>query len=829
MRSAKAEWYKSAGVIAVALAFVSFLVLSAPPSLHRVLGEVFDNNGLDAALTTPVWINLTLSNTTYRTSTTGPPTFENSYDINVMGIDNETIVIRSWNATHYGENVTNLSIAPGDTITNIYFLLQRGSEANVSIHSPDNHTAYYIPDTFNVTAIITMLGANGTFCNASIAFTNASVANVSTGENATHSLGNVSLGATVNTTWSAQAVAVGSVNITVDSSCASDGTLLEFANTKELYNITILPEQPSIDYSEFMDSPRTTNLSHVKNNNVNLSVILARDGIGFIAWNETLVLNNTINLSDAVEITEDFAYVNGSIAALNSSANITITTGKIAYPEIRKDGFGCADCSVLEVNPGINFTFSVAGFSNYTWAEANQSKLQNNGTTNMSVYLLLYTQFNNSGQWITDDVIVNDTATGTQRLVNTSAGAGNLIKLDALWNPLHYTTANLSYGPGTYRVVAEAVDLSGDQLMDKDGIGLNATYVFAYTGNAAPSIAGFASNASTATRVGGYVNWSATLTDDVNLSHYLFSFNDSGSFISDAAVAINGTSYVINITKAITATRGAYVCANLSINDSGGLTAASGLSCFTVANTPPSQVVLSHPLANASTINRTSNFNWTADANPDNDNVTYELLITRLSCNDISNDCFTDLVNVTSIEAANHTIAQELDADSAYNWTVRAYDGIEYGEWSSVRNLTISSYLSLRFTLGSIDFGALAIGESKNTTLDSPLPLSMENDGNVRLNLTIAANVSLWERSYAGLGTEYFQFMAGNTTEAGSFNWSASAAAWENISIAAQSLIASLNYTDAYDSAQIEIKITVPIDEPPGTKYAGVLIEGEQP
>ncbi|HII68307.1 TPA: hypothetical protein HA270_00385, partial [Candidatus Woesearchaeota archaeon] len=76
MRSAKAEWYKSAGVIAVALAFVSFLVLSAPPSLHRVLGEVFDNNGLDAALTTPVWINLTLSNTTYRTSTTGPPTFE---------------------------------------------------------------------------------------------------------------------------------------------------------------------------------------------------------------------------------------------------------------------------------------------------------------------------------------------------------------------------------------------------------------------------------------------------------------------------------------------------------------------------------------------------------------------------------------------------------------------------------------------------------------------------------------------------------------------------------------------------------------------------------
>jgi len=437
--------------------------------------------------------------------------------------------------------------------------------------------------------------------------------------------------------------------------------------------------EAEIDYSEFKGIGATTDLYDVGSSDVNVTLIL-QSAYGKIAWNANVTLNTSINLSNAVELNATAAYVNSSVAVLNASANITIYTGLIRHPALYKDGAACTDCTLLDISPGYNFTFNVSSFSAYTWEEANQSKLQNNGTTNMSVYLLLYTQFNNSGQWITDDVIVNDTATGTQRLVNTSAEAGNLIKLDDIWNPLHYTTVSLSYGAGIYRVVAEAVDLHGNQLRDKDGAGLNATHVFTYEPiDSPPAIINLQNNASTVTKTQGYVNWSATLTDDVNLSHYLFSFNDSGSFISDAAVAINGTSYFINITKQITAARGDYVCANITVNDTAGNWSEPGLSCFTVANAPPAQSApilntTDHPIHSAD-----ANLTCYPQAQSDADSDSFTNTI-RWYNNSI---VVTELENATTVGSANTTAGQ------AWICEVRPFDGLDYGTALNSTPLTI--------------------------------------------------------------------------------------------------------------------------------------------
>ena len=108
-------------------------------------------------------------------------------------------------------------------------------------------------------------------------------------------------------------------------------------------------------------------------------------------------------------------------------------------------------------------------------------------------------------------------------------------------------------------------------------------------------------------------------------------------------------------------------------------------------------------------------------------------------------------------------------------------------------------------------------------------PLVVRNDGNTEASLVkIGANTSLW---YAvGLATSYFQFKANNrTTEEGAFNWSGSATAWTdmpNVSVQNATVISSINYTDSKDDAEIDIRIFVPADEPPGAKQSTVIVTG---
>jgi hypothetical protein len=242
---------------------------------------------------------------------------------------------------------------------------------------------------------------------------------------------------------------------------------------------------------------------------------------------------------------------------------------------------------------------------------------------------------------------------------------------------------------------------------------------------------------------------------------------------------------------------------------------------YTVAGLP-SKVTLTSPSDNSIITNRTPLFNWTAatGATP----ITYELLIQRESCQDLGS-CVTDLINVTGIEGTNYTITDMLDVDAVYNWTVRANNSIDYGEYADTFNFTVNSLVSLTLPTSSVDFGTLALEANENTTDGSPAPIKVENDGNILINVSIYANESLWKSQ--NLNTSYFQFKADNSIFVMTWSSPRSTQDWLNVSSFALPVIKQLNFSDATDIAEIELYVTVPTDEPAGTKISTLVIEGE--
>jgi len=100
-----------------------------------------------------------------------------------------------------------------------------------------------------------------------------------------------------------------------------------------------------------------------------------------------------------------------------------------------------------------------------------QSKIVNTGSTNISGYLLIQVQFNDSGKLFLDDDTVNETSMCT-------ISVGSQLGLDDIFNPKEVNTDSLSHGNGTYRVYAAFRDPEGDVLVCDDDTLLEASYEF---------------------------------------------------------------------------------------------------------------------------------------------------------------------------------------------------------------------------------------------------------------------------------------------------------------------------------------------------------------
>ena len=250
-------------------------------------------------------------------------------------------------------------------------------------------------------------------------------------------------------------------------------------------------------------------------------------------------------------------------------------------------------------------------------------------------------------------------------------------------------------------------------------------------------------------------------------------------------------------------------------------TSKQNTSTRTILNTPPSKVNLSYPQNNDSFFtNRTPRYNWTAATDADNDALTYQLQVS------LNSDVSSPLTNETGISNTYYIQPSELDF-ATYYWKVRANDSEEYGNWSDIWNFTLVPSVSLILTQDSINFGTMAQFEVNDTVNNHPDPFILENDGNIAANVSVNST-SLWKSASAPLNSSYYQFKADNSTEANSFNWLNSQTTWSNMSNIYKSIIAMLNHTDSNDLAEIDIRVEVISDEPPGSKSAILTFKAEE-
>jgi hypothetical protein len=241
-----------------------------------------------------------------------------------------------------------------------------------------------------------------------------------------------------------------------------------------------------------------------------------------------------------------------------------------------------------------------------------------------------------------------------------------------------------------------------------------------------------------------------------------------------------------------------------------------------IRNTPPGLPSHLSPNDGNNTLQtRTPTFNWTSATDIDGDALSYRV--------NISGGCGASII-YTGINHTNRTASDELhtydECSDWYNWTVTAYDGDDYGLNTSPWRFKIMPVVSLNLDRAILDFGTMLLGQQANTTLDSPLPYTLQNDGTVVADVINAtADSNLWIRSPSP--TDKFQLKV-NYSELDSIDLTQSAVNWTNVSTNTITIIKSLNYSEIRDTARLDFRIEVPSDEPAGLKQVLLTFYGTQ-
>ena len=247
----------------------------------------------------------------------------------------------------------------------------------------------------------------------------------------------------------------------------------------------------------------------------------------------------------------------------------------------------------------------------------------------------------------------------------------------------------------------------------------------------------------------------------------------------------------------------------------------------TTINSAPSNVTLLSPDNATTTLtNRTVTFVWSNATDADDDDLTYNLLV------DDNQDFTSTNINITipgnSAPNITYFSTTELSTDTKYFWKVAANDTNSNGSYSAIKEFTIASTVALSLNTSQVDFGSPGLGDIINTTLNNPSPIVIQNDGNVLSDLNLSLIDDLWVMKSAP--SSFFRYKADNATgttqETGSFNYTGSITTFTNIPLTNESFVKKLNYTDSNDTAELDLEITIPTDEPAGNKSAILIITG---
>ncbi|MBW3022475.1 right-handed parallel beta-helix repeat-containing protein [Candidatus Woesearchaeota archaeon] len=224
----------------------------------------------------------------------------------------------------------------------------------------------------------------------------------------------------------------------------------------------------------------------------------------------------------------------------------------------------------------------------------------------------------------------------------------------------------------------------------------------------------------------------------------------------------------------------------------------------------PTKPSLVYPADEDVILDRTPYFNWSASTDLDEDQITYNLLL------DNNLDFSSPEINVT-VTDSNYTPPSDMSF-STYYWKVIASDGVNKNE-SSTYNFDLITSIACSLPTNSIDFGQISLGQTKNTTGDSPPPLIIQNNGNVKLNITINST-DLWQSKTNP--DEYFQFKIVEN-EAGAYT--SAITAWTDFTKGTPLLsIVQLKYPDNADDARVDVLVKSPPDEGSGEKSATIQL-----
>jgi hypothetical protein len=323
------------------------------------------------------------------------------------------------------------------------------------------------------------------------------------------------------------------------------------------------------------------------------------------------------------------------------------------------------------------------------------------------------------------------------------------------------------------------------------------------------------------------LNVSANATTDFELAFGWIIDNITGSN-RNFTFSISGKNDTFSQNITVNISRDNVINFTAFVNDTDGKVTQSGSTLITVQNTPPPIPTLIAPNTNNNTINRTPTFVWSNVTDADNDSLLFNIVIECIGCSYDNRD-----VNVSAL---NFTPAGPLellgDDGYYYNWSVRAVDNsssgaTEYGNFSDKNNITISGLVSIALPTGSVDFGSMILGQNDNTTDNSPVPIVIENDGNVFVNISTYSENGLWES--VSHPSNKFQLKVDNiTAELFSFNWSESLTSFTNVPAAQTLAIADLDYRDSNDSAEIDLHVDVPTGEPAGERTTNLTFQAKR-
>jgi hypothetical protein len=242
-------------------------------------------------------------------------------------------------------------------------------------------------------------------------------------------------------------------------------------------------------------------------------------------------------------------------------------------------------------------------------------------------------------------------------------------------------------------------------------------------------------------------------------------------------------------------------------------------------NAKPTKPVLEVPADESHITNRTHLFNWTESTDSDGDSIQYIWNLTCYNntgqgCSPVDNRLVENITNINYTPTTN--LKNFWDTLEYYNWTVKAYDGYEFGDVSDMWRMYLDSLVAISTINDTTNFGTMSPGTTNDTTTNNPWPISMQNDGNCFVNVSLEGT-SLWTSDPSP--TSSYQFKM-DLLENNSFNWSESITTWTNVPTGSLIAVNALNHSDTNDSAELDIKVAPPSFEPYGTKSSTITLTG---